>query len=207
MQVSRLFCIVFLLYSYGGFSQSAPNINLKHNSLGDSVAIKNDSLKMFIKDFETITYPFEFEEPPNSGDIINREPLQYLLDVDLEESSHESYYYGYIFYAPSYLGLIITRHYDPGAFGIDNSYVALITLTYDGAIVDHKELSCLCHDTNMGTNDYYATEFKIIVESNKITVHETSIHGTLIEEGNENDFEEINTEVIQFDVSTNGKIA
>ena len=198
--------MIFLFFSYIGLSQSDSNTVGIFNSLSDSTTIKNDSLKKFMKDFETITYPFEFKEPPNSKEVIDYKSLKHFFNIDKEDLGFENYYYGYVFYESSYLGLIFTRHYSPGAFGIESFFVELITLTYDGEIIDSKELSCLCYNSNFGSNDYYSTEFKIVVNSKKIIVYERNIHATLIQEDSENDFEEITTKISKIDINSVGEI-
>jgi hypothetical protein len=191
-----------------GFSQTDPNAGGRFNYLREINSNKYDSLMKFIKGFKTITFPFEFSKP-NDETVIDIKLMQHLFDFDInqEDLGYGNYYYGYVFYNSNYVGLIITRYYTPGAFGINNYFVELFTLNDEGKLIDSEELGCFCHDTNMGSNDYYSTELKIVVDSNKIIVNKRNIHATLIEKENESGYEDVTTSIYQIDISAFGEIS
>jgi len=169
--------------------------------------IKNDSLKKYIENFETITRPFVFSKS-NAGEEIKPKFLQQFFNLDEEEVKERgcSYYYGYVYYDKNYLGFIYTKNYSPGAFGINHYFINLVTLTYEGDLIDTTELGCFCHDTNLGSNDYHKSELDITISVGKILIKEKSMHATLIEKGNKSDFKKIENNTYQIAIKSSGKI-
>lgn len=170
-------------------------------------SIKNDSLKEFVNNFTSQTLPFNIDNP-HEENVIDKELLKQFLNIEFDDENAglEEYYYGDVFYGEDYIGLIHTHYYTPGAFGIENYFIEFASLTYDGKLISKKELGCFCNDTNMGINDYYATEVALDIEMEKITVIEKTTHGTLIEEEGVEPFEEISQKEYSFNISSSGSI-
>lgn len=193
---------ILILCNCLAFAQTGTIINSKNAD-----AIKNDSLKAIVRKFEEKQYPFTLAEIKDD-EVIDASMLNQLLKLELEisELGLQEYYYGYVFYDKEFFGLVITHYYTPGAFGIENYFLELITVTYEGKVISHEVLSCFCNDTNMGSNDYYSTEPEIIFDARKIVVNEKLTHATLVEDESEEPFEDITEEVFCFDVDGKGKV-
>lgn len=93
-----------------------------------------------------------------------------------------AYYYGYVFFRENYLGLFVNQYFTPGAAGVNDYTIYLLTFDYFGNPIGRQELGCNCMDTNMGTNDYYQTEVNIRLETTGIFADITDTHATLFEE-------------------------
>ncbi len=169
--------------------------------------IENDSLRQFIEHFETITRPFVFSNY-TSGEYIEPKLVQHFFDLDEEDTEERGvgYYYGYVYYEKEYLGIIYTKNYSPGAFGIDNYYINLVTLTYDGNLIDTKELGCFCNDSNLGSNDYHKSELIITIDIREVSIKEKTTHATLIEEDDTTGFKKIEENTYQVDIKSSGEI-
>lgn len=169
--------------------------------------VKNDTLKAFLKKFETFNYPIKLTEL-NESNVINKKLVKHFLDIELEVGfGYEEFYYNIAFYEENYIGLVFTRYFSPGAFGINNYFVNLITIDYSGNVIDDEDIGCFCNDTNMGSNDYYASDIKVTIEKGNIFVIEDNTHATLIVEDEEDAFENITTEEYTITINSDGKIS
>lgn len=211
MKMKYLLAIFLLLNCLLGYGQS-DTITLHPVKVFKGISnVEGEDLQAFVKGFKSITYPFEFADFPNGKEIDSTQMVDFLglipdTSVATIEIGQEAYYTGYVFYAQDYFGLIITHNYSPGAFGIDNYFIELYTFTYGGKLITTADLGCFCHDTNMGSNDYYATELAVNIELGKITVKETNIHATLIEEEDKAFFDERTTVKKVFVIKEGGVI-
>lgn len=164
--LSKVGVFIFLFDAIGACSQyESGNVDKNADD------ITNDSLRLFVKDFATINYPYSISKPNDEKTIdLNKMNRILHLNKSKEDIGLEEYYYGYVFFDDSFLGLIITHFYTPGAFGIENYFMELITLDYNGKYIDSEVLGCYCNDTNMGSNDYFSTDLKIVVDELEIKI-------------------------------------
>ena len=180
--------------------------NEHHTENENFTKISNDSLKAFIKNFEIISYPFHFSDI-NKENPIDIAIAEYFLDIEPDDGfGYEEFYFNFVFLEENFICIIYTRYYTPGAFGINNYFVNLITMDYSGKIIDAEDIGCFCNDTNMGNNDYYATDLEVTIEKGEISVIKNNIHATLIDEDEEDSFEEITTEDYSIIINSEGVI-
>ncbi|MBN1251001.1 MAG: hypothetical protein JXR51_04835 [Bacteroidales bacterium] len=194
LKISGLTIIAFLTFNFSSFSQE------NNKSEND---IKTDSLKQFLENFEQITLPFEFEEIYYKNEIDNNWINFFFKEI---EDYGEKFYCSYIFYEKEYIGLIIIRNWCPGIAGVNNDFVFLFTISYNGKIIDNEELGCYCNDTNMGSNDYFATNLDVFIFENEINIYETNTHATLIIEEGQEHFENKNYKTYNYNLNSKGII-
>ncbi|GAA4276345.1 hypothetical protein [Aquimarina mytili] len=209
MLIRYIFSIVFIAFSFKSFRQKDSIPNTDHITTNGIHTIKNDSLRAFVVNFEPITYPFTFSQPNDKKDM-DIELLNHFLDQEITQEENLGYgaiFYGYVFFDNNYFGLIHTRYYDPGAMGIHNYFMDLATLSYDGKIIDYRGLGCFCYDSNMGSNEYFATQLAITIDQGKISIKKEDIHATLIEDEETTDaFEDIISSAYELEISPKGRI-
>lgn len=105
--------------------------------------------------------------------------------------------------------LLVYHFYTPGAFGIQNTFIELYSFDFEGNQLDAQEIGCYCYDSNMGANDYYATDDKLKFDENGVDVFSTHEHGTLFDEeveDGEESFLNTTTSQTRFEWDENGKI-
>jgi hypothetical protein len=170
-------------------SLTACPLNDKNTSLLNK--LQDTLLRNQLSCFEFITIPFSPKiQSEDSGvkQITSRSFLKKYFSSDDESFEGEenamnpnSYFVGYIFELPSSIGVIMNRHYYPGAFGIDNTFSELYVFDYSGKRISQKTLGCNCYDSNMGSNEINATYDSIVVQNKFATVYSKITRDQLLE--------------------------
>ncbi len=172
-----------------------------------SKSISDPALAQFFQDFEVVEFPIKINEIPETEEI-DKDTVRKLLgvDPDAEEGWYTTFFYGLVFYQPNYIGLLPFRNGTPGVAGVNNFYVDLFTFDYAGNRLDSKEIGCYCYDSNMGSNEYFASELNILIDSSYIKIKQKDIHATLFENEADEAFEKIETTNYDFKLSEEGMI-
>lgn len=180
------------------------------NLMGQNDNIKNNKIRNFVAQFEEVQLPLTISDA-NPGEIeLDTAVLFYLLDIVVESDIfYETYTIGKVFYMDDYFGLTLIYNYTPGAFGIDNYSVILITMDYFGNVIDQTELTCFCHDSDMGDNMVYYTESIIQISSDQIIIDEDHISQTLFEDevSDGNYIDEHELKKIRYRLNKNGTLS
>lgn len=169
-------------------------------------------LRTFMKKFKTVSTDFEYEalpeDTPEEQVFTTEEIRTYVMpEYNPENDFGYRYYYGLAFETENYIALLFTEDYFPGAFGVHNQSLVMITVSKNGEMIDMAYLGCHCLDTNMGSNDYYATDDKFYFTKNNIRVESDNEHATLIEgEGEGEPFSEKEHKTRNITLGNDGKI-
>lgn len=170
------------------------------------------ALNTFRSKFQTVNLPFEYaplDYENSDGKAFTDDEIRMFSidDYDPEKYWGYYYYYGVTFETENYIALIFTENYVPGAFGIYNQSLVMLTIGKNGDFIDKKYLGCHCMDTNAGINDYYSTVDSFFFTEGNIRIESVYTHATLIEEAAEGEpFEEIEKKTKNVKIEVNGKI-
>ncbi|WP_442266069.1 hypothetical protein ACSIGC_17590 [Tenacibaculum sp. ZS6-P6] len=182
--------------------------NFELSSQRDLYQIQNDSLKKFIESFKKVKSPFNFSEPRIEEEIDSK-LLQRFLNVEVVDEigyvGTESYYYGFAYFDQKYLSLIYTHYYSPGAFGIDNKGIYVVTMNYEGEIIGEELIGCFCKNSNMGSNEYFVSELNVTIQKSKIIVKQQEIRQTLVSNDDDN-FKNTTLKTFEIEIDSHGKM-
>lgn len=180
--------------------------------------LNSDPKKYNIKQFKEVLALFELKSLPfkltHSTEEGELDTLNYQTFFEPDFIFNDDFGYNDVFPGMRYEtgfghALIVYRYFTPGAFGINNTFITLYTFDKKGNRIDSEELGCHCHDTNLGANDYYATDAEIEFFEGFVHVKSTDTHGTMfieeLEEGEEEIWEETIVES-RFNILDDGSI-
>lgn len=136
--------------------------------------------------FKSVEFPFE---PPRISEseinAIDTLDYQHYFNEDEEFMTGWGFHEltpGYHVSSPFGHLLLVYHYYTPGAFGIQNTFLELYSFDFKGNQIDGEVIGCYCYDSNMGANDYYATDDDLKFDENGVDVFSTHEHGTLFDE-------------------------
>lgn len=149
-----------------------------------------EDFQKFEEKFEETPLPFSYAplsgEENNPKDLTNEE-IKLFIDPGFnpDENWGNRYYYGKKITTKNYTALIYSHEYVPGAFGIFNYNLYIITFSPEGNLIDHEFLGCHCYDNDMNeftqtTENFDFTENEIIVTGEYLNKsHEWAEHEEL----------------------------
>jgi hypothetical protein len=178
---------------------------LQKRSLND---IQDKALRATAALFQAENLPFTVRlQGENDAEPLPHAAWSYFFADTSELFFYNELYAGQVFFQPDYFGLVSLHSYTPGAFGIYNDFTRLSTFRYDGRVISQLELGCYgCHDSNMGSGDYYATTDSCSIAPGRITCYRVDEHGSLdMEEGQES-FLEITRDTLVFRLEADGAV-
>ena len=132
--------------------------------------------------FEKIELPLEFDETWRAIDeeeYFDSTMVQEFINEDYSaEWIGEFYNPGFWYEMPQYDAYVFNYHYYPGAFGVHNNTVMLMTVDHLGNRIDIKEIGCFCYDSNQAGMYYDAVYPSFLFDGSTITVDNIYESGT-----------------------------
>lgn len=169
-----------------------------------------EELLEFSNEFKSMEIPFDYEpidwEAEGRIEMTTEEIRKFIYpEYDPETEFGTTYFYGVKYETESYIALIYTQFYIPGAFGINNRTLYMNTYDKNGKLIKSGYLGCQCLDNNY--YDYDETFEKFHIMENQILVtgtYTSASHEWAEEEGMEtfSNVEEISRKI---NISLDGK--
>ncbi|MFZ5554464.1 MAG: hypothetical protein ACOZCO_15195 [Bacteroidota bacterium] len=172
-----------------------------------------EDVEDFAKRFISVELPLEFTafaNGENSEPQFTDEGVRKFIDdtyrINTDDFEMNTYHPRYVYKSEKFYAFIYIDHYYPGAFGIDNTNVVLMTISKDGFLIDSEYIGCSCYDSNMGANDFYSTDDSFMWTKNQIKVTSKQLYATLYEEEGVESFSEEKTEYLDISIDEDGNI-
>lgn len=205
-------CMFFLVSSFlnCGLSNQINAQESKINVLGIR-SIRDDSLKSFVRNFETAQFPFNLTYVPQESEqkeqIEENHVKKYIKSENHLDGIINRYCYGFVFFSERYLLLITSFHQTQGLSSMEDWHLRIHSFSYGGTFISTKDIACHCNSFRLGRNEYYATTFDGVVLSNSLIVnYEIKKRGSILPDEEENFFEEIARDTIGFFIDKQGEI-
>jgi len=174
-------------------------------------SITDDSLKLFVSNFELKQFPFDLtyipQESTQEKQIEECYVNKFVKSKDHFDGIINRYYYGFVIFNEGYLLLITSFHQTQGLSSMEDWHLRIHSFIYDGTLISTKDIACHCTSLSIGRNEYRATSFnKVSFSDSLITTSEIKKHGNILPDEEENPFEEITRDTLYYSISKKGMI-